>query len=54
LTGFKRGLQPRGHLNVQQRVQVDFTLEVGDLAEDVTVEARPSSCRPRRADIGSP
>lgn len=52
IDGFKRGLSRDVTLNVQQRVQVDFTLEVGDLTEDVTVEAQAVVLQTQRADIG--
>ncbi len=49
ISGFKRAIQKDVPLNVQQRLQVDFTLEVGDLSENVTVAAtRPRCCRRRR------
>jgi hypothetical protein len=52
IAGFKRGISTGVALSVQQRVQVDFTLEVGDLSEDVTVEARAEVLQTQKADIG--
>lgn len=52
IEGFKRSIQQGVTLNVQQRLQVDFTLEVGNMSENVTVEARAEVLQTQRADIG--
>lgn len=52
LAGFKRKIQQGVTLSVQQRLEVDFALEVGDLSENVTVEARAEVLQTQKADIG--
>jgi hypothetical protein len=52
ISGFKRGVTRDVSLGVQQRLQVDFGLEVGDISEDVTVEARAEMLQTQRADLG--
>ncbi len=52
LAGFRRGLSRAVTVNVQDRVQIDFRLEVGELSESVTVEARAEVLQTQKADIG--
>ncbi len=52
IPGFKRVIQQGVTLNVQQRLQVDFTLEVGDISENVTVSARAEVLQTQTAGIG--
>lgn len=53
LEGFKRALQAEVVLNVQDRANVNFTLEVGNLAEEVVVSARAEILQTQTADIGN-
>jgi hypothetical protein len=53
LQGFKRAVQPRVQLNVQDRYEVDFRLEVGDLAEEVVVSGAAPILQTQTADIGN-
>ncbi|MEO7650411.1 MAG: carboxypeptidase-like regulatory domain-containing protein, partial [Bryobacteraceae bacterium] len=40
-TGFKRAENPEVHLQIQQLARLDFTLELGNVAETLTVTAAP-------------
>ncbi len=53
LQGFKRAVQRNVRVNVQSRAQVDLTLEVGALAEEVVVTGRAELLQTQSADIGS-
>lgn len=53
LQGFKRGVRTDVTVNVQDRRNVDFVLEVGALAEEVTVSATAAILQTQSADIGA-
>lgn len=53
LAGFKRAVQRGVELNVQARVEVNFQLDVGDLAEEVVVSGRAEVLQTQSADIGN-
>ncbi len=53
LQGFKRAVQREVALNVQDRAQVNFTLEVGAIAEEVVVTGRAELLQTQSANIGN-
>ena len=53
LQGFKRALQRGIRLSVQDRRAVDFSLEVGALAEEVLVVGQAELLQTQSADIGA-
>jgi Carboxypeptidase regulatory-like domain/TonB dependent receptor len=53
LGGFRRSVQREIVLNVQDRAQVNFTLEVGAVAEEVTVVGRTELLQTQSANIGN-
>jgi hypothetical protein len=53
LAGFKRAVQRDVELNVQARVEVNFQLDVGELAEEVVVSGRAEVLQTQSADIGN-
>jgi hypothetical protein len=53
LSGFRRMVRPEVRLNVQDRVEVNFSLEVGELAEEVVVSGRQELLQTQTADIGT-
>jgi hypothetical protein len=53
LQGFKRATQRDVQLRVQDRVEVNFSLDVGAVSEEVTVSGRASVLQTQSADIGS-
>jgi hypothetical protein len=52
LQGFKRMVQREVRLSVQDRREVNFTLDVGALAEEVIVQGRAELLQTQSADIG--
>ena len=52
VAGFRRSERRDVVLNVQQRLEVDFTLELGDLAETVVVTGLTEVLQTQKADIG--
>ena len=53
LPGFRRAVQRDVRLQVQDRVEVNFTLEVGAVTEEVVVQGRPELLQTQTADIGN-
>ncbi|MFN2446177.1 MAG: carboxypeptidase regulatory-like domain-containing protein [Vicinamibacterales bacterium] len=53
LSGFRRTVQPDVVLNVQDRAEVNFELQVGALAEEVTVTGRTELLQTQSANIGN-
>jgi hypothetical protein len=53
LSGFKRALRRDIDVNVQARVEIDFQLSVGEVSEEVVVNARAELLQTQSADIGS-
>ncbi len=53
LQGFRRAVQRDVRLSVQDRRAVDFTLDVGALAEEVVVVGRAELLQTQSADIGA-
>jgi hypothetical protein len=53
LQGFKRALRRDVRVNVQTRAQVDLSLSVGQLAEEVIVTGRAELLQTQTADIGN-
>lgn len=53
LSGFRRAVQQNVRLQVQGRVEVDFTMEVGAVTEEVLVQARSELLQTQTADIGN-
>ena len=53
ISGFKRAVQTEIQLSVQDRRAVDFTLDVGNLTEEVTVSGRSDLLQTQSADIGN-
>lgn len=53
LSGFKRAVQQNVRAQVQDRVEVNFALEVGALSEEVIVQGRQELLQTQTADIGS-
>jgi hypothetical protein len=52
LQGFKRALQEAIELNVQDRAEVNFTLEVGTMSEEVLVKGESPLLQTQTANIG--
>ncbi|HXH07361.1 MAG TPA: TonB-dependent receptor, partial [Vicinamibacterales bacterium] len=52
LQGFRRAVRAGIGLNVNERVSVDFTLEVGQVAEEVVVRAETPLIQTQSADMG--
>ena len=53
LSGFRRAVQQNVRLQVQDRAEVNFTLEVGAVTEEVIVQGRPDLLQTQTADIGN-
>ena len=53
MAGFKAGVRNEIQLSIQQRLEVDFTLEVGDIAEEVQVEASAVSVQTESGQLGT-
>jgi hypothetical protein len=53
LQGFRRAVRGGLPLNVQSRLEIDFALEVGSLAEEVVVTGRAELLNTQKADIGN-
>ena len=53
LQGFRRGVTRDITVNVQDRRNADFTLEVGTISEEVVVSARAELLQTQSADIGA-
>jgi len=53
LQGFRRGVRRDIVVNVQDRRNVDFTLDVGAVSEEVVVSARAELLQTQSADIGA-
>ncbi len=53
LQGFRRAVRSGLQLNVQSQLEVDFALEVGNMAEEVTVIGRAELLNTQKADIGN-
>ena len=53
LSGFKRAVQKDVVLQVQDRLEVNFSLDVGNLSEEVVVEGRTELLQTQTADIGN-
>jgi carboxypeptidase family protein/TonB-dependent receptor-like protein len=53
LQGFKRAIQRGITLSVQDRLEVNFTLEIGTLTEEVLVVGRSELLHTQSADIGA-
>ncbi len=53
LQGFRRAIQRDVVVNVQTRAQVDFTLEVGSVSEEVVVTGTTELLQTQTADIGN-
>jgi hypothetical protein len=53
LPGFRRGVRQDVTVNVQDRRNIDFTLEVGVSSESVVVSARTELLQTQSADIGA-
>ena len=53
ISGFKRAVQNEIQLSVQDRREVAFTLEVGNITEEVTVSGRSELLQTQSADIGN-
>lgn len=53
LQGFKRAVQRDVQLSVQDRVEVDFSLDVGAISEEVIVAGRAELLETQSADIGN-
>lgn len=53
LAGFRRSVQRDVALNVQDRAQVNFTLEVGAVTEDLVVTGRAELLQTQSANIGN-
>lgn len=53
LPGFRRALQREVRLSVQDRLELDFSLAVGELSEEVVVSGRAEVLQTQSADIGS-
>jgi len=52
LQGFRRAVHPDITLNVQDRAEANFTLEVGTMAEEVTVKGQSELLQTQSANIG--
>ena len=52
LSGFRRALRPAFPLNVQDRAEANFTLEVGAVSEEVLVRAEAPLLQTQTANIG--
>ncbi len=53
LQGFKRAVQADVPLRVQDRLEVNFTLAIGELTEEVLVRGRTELLQTQSADIGN-
>jgi hypothetical protein len=53
LQGFRRAVRSGLTLNVQSQLEIDFALEVGNLAEEVVVTGQAELLNTQRADIGN-
>ncbi len=53
LQGFKRAVQADVQLRVQDRLEVNFTLAIGELTEEVLVRGRTELLQTQSADIGN-
>jgi hypothetical protein len=53
LSGFRRSVQQNVRLQVQDRAEVDFLLEVGAVTEEVIVQGRTELLQTQTADIGN-
>ncbi|MEZ5284653.1 MAG: carboxypeptidase-like regulatory domain-containing protein [Vicinamibacterales bacterium] len=53
LQGFKRAVQAEVPLRVQDRLEVNFTLAIGELSEEVVVRGRAELLQTQSADIGN-
>ncbi len=53
LQGFRRSVRSGLQLNVQSQLEIDFGLEVGNVAEEVVVTGRTELPNTQKADIGN-
>ena len=53
LTGFRRSVQNDVRLQVQDRAEVNFALQIGAMTEEVVVQGRPELLQTQTADIGN-
>lgn len=52
LEGFRRAVRPKVDLNVQGRLDISFSLELGELTAEVLVEGRAALLQTQTADVG--
>lgn len=53
ISGFRRAVQTEVQLSVQDRKEINFTLQVGSINEEVTVSGRTAILQTQSADIGN-